>query len=143
MKQSKDNLSESSANNSASTADAGHGPVAAQVNLSLSGKSRRLVAVFKSRSKDEMYLFVDKQAGLKPVPENLLALFAAPELVFELMLTPDKKLARSDAREILQSIRDNGFYLQMPPPPEALTIVARAREAMPAKARTDRMKSKL
>lgn len=35
--------------------------------------------------------------------------------VFDLLLTPEKKLARVETASILQGISDNGFYLQMPP----------------------------
>ena len=83
-----------------------------------------------------MYLFVDKKEGLSQIPESLRELFGAPELVLDMLLTPNKKLARSDASEILLSIKDKGYFLQMPPPPEELTAVAKAREMMPAKGRS-------
>ena len=35
-----------------------------------------------------------------------------------LMITPDKKLARVEATQVLSDIVEKGFYLQMPPPRE-------------------------
>lgn len=32
------------------------------------------------------------------------------------LLTETKKLARFDAKQVLDAIRDNGFFLQLPPP---------------------------
>jgi hypothetical protein len=37
-----------------------------------------------------------------------------------LMLSPGRKLARADAKEVLREIDENGFYLQMPPTMEEL-----------------------
>ena len=100
-------------------------------NQSLSAK--RVVSVYKSYKKDEMYLFVDKKEGLDQVPKTLTDIFGKPEPVFDLLLTPDKKMARSDAREVLENIGEKGFYLQMPPPPEELLPVVKAKEMMPVK----------
>ena len=76
---------------------------------------RRLCEVFRSPRKAEMYLYVDKAAGYKDLPEALLAQFGEPEPVMTLLLTPDKRLARVDAAEVLARIESQGFYLQMPP----------------------------
>ena len=62
-----------------------------------------------------MYLYVDKQQGLKDLPEPLLKTFGTPESVMTLLLSPDRKLARADAAAVLESIETQGFYLQMPP----------------------------
>lgn len=76
---------------------------------------RVLTEVFRSPVKDEMYLYVDKQRGLKAVPEALLSHFGKPQPVFTLLLTPEKKLARADAADICKSLMSQGYYLQMPP----------------------------
>ena len=74
-----------------------------------------LCEVFRSPRKTEMYLYIDKQAGLAGVPESLLAQFGEPESVMTLLLTADRKLARTTAAEVLASIEEKGFFLQMPP----------------------------
>ena len=74
-----------------------------------------LCEVFRSPRKAEMYLYIDKQAGLAELPESLLAQFGEPESVMTLLLTADRKLARTSAAEVLASIKEKGFFLQMPP----------------------------
>lgn len=71
--------------------------------------------VFKSPRKDEMYLYVDKMEGLKRVPEQLQEIFGTPQSVMTMVMTEEKKLARADGADIIKAIRENGFYLQMPP----------------------------
>lgn len=74
--------------------------------------------VFKSSRKDEMYLYVDKRLGLTAVPELLMETFGKPVPVFTMLLTADKKLSRVSAADVVEGIKDKGFYLQMPPPKE-------------------------
>ncbi len=80
----------------------------------------RVVEIFKGNKKEEMYLYVDQKEGLKKVPEDLLGTFGRTESVMILPLTKDKKLARVKASDVLEGIEKQGYYLQMPPPPEAL-----------------------
>lgn len=77
---------------------------------------KQLVEVFKSPRKDEMYLYVDRLEQFKRVPEALLEQFGTPKSVMVIPLTADRKLARVEATDVLDGIRDQGFYLQMPPP---------------------------
>ena len=78
-----------------------------------------LCDAYKSAKKEETYLFVDKKTGLKEVPEALLKQFPNPELVTTFKLTPDRKMARVDAAKVLAAIRQQGYFLQMPPPKDA------------------------
>ena len=80
----------------------------------------RVVEIFKGNKREEMYLFVDQKEGMKSVPEDLLATFGNPESVMIVPLTDSKKLARVKASEVLESIEKKGYFLQMPPAPEAL-----------------------
>lgn len=77
--------------------------------------SRLLCAVFRSRRNPETYLFVDHQEGFARVPEGLLKEFGVAERAMTLALTPERKLARADATEVLRAINEQGFYLQLPP----------------------------
>ncbi len=80
----------------------------------------RVVEIFKGNKCEEMYLFVDQKEGLKSVPEDLLLAFGHLESVMILPLTNSKKLARVTASDVLESIEKQGYFLQMPPKPEAL-----------------------
>lgn len=74
-----------------------------------------LCSIYKTARKDEMYLYVDKKAQFSRVPEALLNQFGTPVLVCDLLLHPEKKLARAAVDEVLKSLEEKGFYLQMPP----------------------------
>lgn len=76
---------------------------------------KRLIEIFRSSRKEEMYLYVDRAKGLVEVPEVLMKQFGEPESVMVLALEPEKKLARANAREVLDGIEESGYYLQMPP----------------------------
>ncbi|CAM3555226.1 MULTISPECIES: YcgL domain-containing protein [Halomonas] len=78
--------------------------------------------VFKSSRKDEMYLYVDKRQGMTQVPELLMETFGKPLPVFTMLLTADKKLSRVSAADVVEGIKDKGYYLQMPPPKEAYLL---------------------
>ena len=78
-----------------------------------------LCSIYRSSRIEDMYLYVDKKEDLTRVPEELLKTFGKPELAMTLALHPERKLARADIGKVLESIAQNGFYLQMPPKPEA------------------------
>jgi hypothetical protein len=67
-----------------------------------------------------MYLYVDKAEGLERIPELLLRQFGEPEAVMLVHLDGKRRLARADADEVVKKIREQGFYLQMPPGPADL-----------------------
>lgn len=75
----------------------------------------RHVRVYRSSRKQDMYLFVDAGDDLTAVPEALLARFGKPVEALSLMLTAERALARADAARVLESIAEQGFYLQLPP----------------------------
>lgn len=77
---------------------------------------KRICSIYKSPRKREMYLYVDKREALARVPEALLSAFGAPQHAFDLLLTPERKLAREDIHKVLDNIEKQGFHLQMPPP---------------------------
>ncbi len=76
--------------------------------------------VYRSPRKEEMYLYVEKSAGLDRVPQALLQHFGEPEPVMLLHLNGERRLARVDADEVVEQVRDQGYFLQMPPGPEDL-----------------------
>lgn len=74
-------------------------------------------AVYKSLKKDETYVFIPTTASLSDLPEELLKVLGQAELVMTLELTPEKKMARGTAAEVMKSIEKQGFHLQMPEKP--------------------------
>ncbi|MEN2900415.1 Protein YcgL [Mannheimia haemolytica] len=67
-----------------------------------------------------MYLYVPKRDQFEQVPETLRQLFGKPEFVMMFNLTGEKPLVRAKNEEVLQLLIEQGYYLQMPPPPENL-----------------------
>lgn len=74
-----------------------------------------ITSIYRSAKKEGMYLYVEKQKGLEPVPEALLELFGTPQHAMTLLITPERKLARADTAKVLAGLEEKGYYLQMPP----------------------------
>lgn len=76
---------------------------------------KRIYSIYKSPRKNEMYLYVEKRDALARVPEALLAAFGAPQHAFDLVLSPERQLAREDIGKVLENLEKQGYHLQMPP----------------------------
>ena len=74
-----------------------------------------LCKVYKSLSKTDYYLFVKHDEDMSRVPDSLLSYFGKHELAMTLALSSDQKLAIASASEVLESLEDKGYYLQLPP----------------------------
>jgi len=70
--------------------------------------------VYKSIKKADSYIYLNEKDNFEKLPEQLLMLFGKPEFTLELDLTVDRKLALADAQQVLQSLDNQGYYLQMP-----------------------------
>ncbi|BEE17825.1 YcgL domain-containing protein [Aeromonas enteropelogenes] len=79
-----------------------------------------LCAVYKSRKKAETYLFVERREDFSRVPEALMTTFGRPELVLMTKLDPAKPLGLANVSKVMEALTTQGFYLQVPPPPENL-----------------------
>lgn len=71
--------------------------------------------IYKSLKKEALYLFVEKMDDFSSVPRNLLETIGKPVFVMKLELTPELKLAREDTQQVIRQIRENGFFVQLPP----------------------------
>lgn len=80
---------------------------------------RRICTIYRSDKHEGMYLYVDKAEDTARVPEALLQRFGKPERAMTLLLQEGRRLARADVKDVLKAIEENGFYLQLPPQPEA------------------------
>ena len=74
-------------------------------------------AVYKSQKKDETYVFIPTTTALSDLPEDLLKVLGHTEIIMNLKLTPEKKMARGTAAAVMKSIEEQGFHLQMPEKP--------------------------
>ncbi len=79
-----------------------------------------LCVVYKSPKLDQTYLYVLHRDDFSAVPEALLKTFGQPQLVTLINLATKSKLAHADINKVRQQLTEQGFYLQLPPPPEDL-----------------------
>ncbi|MBD8493682.1 YcgL domain-containing protein [Pseudomonas syringae] len=79
---------------------------------------KRICSIYRSPKKNQMYLYVLKSDVLTRVPEGLLAVFGKPQHAFDLVLSPERTLAREDIAKVLENLETQGYHLQMPPPEE-------------------------
>ncbi|AUX93691.1 YcgL domain-containing protein [Mixta gaviniae] len=76
--------------------------------------------IYRSPLRDQTYLYVEKKDDFSRVPQELLRGFGRPQLAMVLTLERTKKLANADIEKVKQALQDQGYYLQLPPPPEDL-----------------------
>ncbi len=76
--------------------------------------------IYRSSKREQTYLYVEKKDDFSRVPEELMKGFGEPRFVMILPLDGSKKLANADFDKVKQSLKDEGYYLQLPPPPESL-----------------------
>lgn len=71
--------------------------------------------VYRSDRQQGMYLYLREKDDFSSVPESLLALLGETTFSFEFDLAQDRKLVRAEAQEVIRNMKENGFFLQMPP----------------------------
>ncbi len=79
-----------------------------------------LCTIYKSARKAQTYLFINKRDDFSEVPEALMKTFGKPQLVTILNLAAKDKLAMADIDKVRTNLKEQGFYLQLPPPQEDL-----------------------
>lgn len=79
-----------------------------------------LCAIYRSTKRDQTYLYVEKKDDFSRVPEELLQGFGQPQFSMLINLGQREKLAAADIEKVKQSLLEQGYYLQVPPPMESL-----------------------
>ena len=67
-------------------------------------KDRAFVSVFRSSKKNDTYVFVRRDQKWEDLPEGLRTIFGQPVHSMDLLLTPDKKLARTTGKQVLDEV---------------------------------------
>ncbi|NBS11145.1 MAG: YcgL domain-containing protein [Gammaproteobacteria bacterium] len=80
----------------------------------------RLIEIFAGSKRAEMYIYVEKSSGVERVPSELLSQLGTLRSVMVMPLTPTTRLARVSAEVVLERINAQGYFLQLPPSPDAL-----------------------
>ncbi len=100
-----------------------------------------LCQIYRSSKKTETYLYTRFEDKLEQVPEALMKTFGQAEEVMALELDAGRKLARAKASEVLKSIEEKGFYLQLPP--TNVPIMPGQKELETQMAKIDELNEKL
>lgn len=80
---------------------------------------KKICTIYRSPRHEGMYLYVDRAEDLQRVPEDLLQRFGKPQHAMTLVLHPQRTLARVDVEKVLAALEDSGYFLQLPPQPDA------------------------
>ena len=80
-------------------------------------------SVYRSSLKDYTYIYLRDGQKFEDLPISLLKIFGEPELVIALDLTPERKLAYEDVNQVMESLKKNGYHLQMPPQEDATGLL--------------------
>ena len=76
--------------------------------------------IYRSTRRDDTYLYVEKRDDFSRVPDELMKGFGTPQLAMLLPLDGRKKLVNADLDKVKMALKEQGYYLQLPPPPENL-----------------------
>jgi uncharacterized protein YcgL (UPF0745 family) len=71
--------------------------------------------VYRSSRKEYTYLYLADGMRLDDLPEPLIALFGESEAVVRLDLAERTRLAHADPETVRSRLREEGYYLQLPP----------------------------
>jgi uncharacterized protein YcgL (UPF0745 family) len=74
--------------------------------------------IYKSLKKDYLYLYIAKKDDFSRVPDALVNRLGKMEFVMDLELSPERKLAREDAGKVIENLKQQGFFVQLPPQKE-------------------------
>lgn len=61
------------------------------------------------------YIYIPQKNDFAEIPKKLLAHFGTPQFVIELDLNENRKLANSDAKQVMSMLEEQGYFLQLPP----------------------------
>ena len=72
--------------------------------------------IYKSTTKDELYLYINKKDDFSQVPQKLYdSMGKEPVFVMEVELSAKRKLAREDVNTVIKNLDTQGFHVQIPP----------------------------
>lgn len=76
-------------------------------------------SVVSSSLKDYTYIYLLEGQDFDDLPAALQEVFGKPEFVMNLDLTPERKLAYEDIKQVMHNLSEQGYHLQMPPKEDA------------------------
>jgi hypothetical protein len=79
--------------------------------------------VFRSSLKDFTYIYLLAGHDFDDLPDSLRDVFGEPEVVMDLELTPERKLAYADVKQVMEKLTEQGYHLQLPPKEDATGLL--------------------
>lgn len=73
-----------------------------------------LAYVYKSRQRADTYVYLAEREDFARLPDTLRAQLGPLDFLLEVALTPERRLARGNQREVMKSLETQGFHLQLP-----------------------------
>ena len=73
------------------------------------------VDIFKSLLVKELYVYMESGSKVNKLPQELSDRLGQLQVVLTLDLEPHTKLVQANAVQVLKSLQEKGYYLQLPP----------------------------
>jgi len=70
--------------------------------------------VYKSKKVKYLFVYLAQEGDFDRLPDHLKIRIGELIFVLKLDLTPDRKLAKEDAKKVLENLRSCGYHLQLP-----------------------------
>jgi len=67
---------------------------------------KTFVSVFRSSKKPDTYIYVRRGQAWDELPDSLRGIFGQPIHAMDLIMTPERKLARTSGKQVLEAIAD-------------------------------------
>lgn len=73
-----------------------------------------LAYIYKSLRKEGAYVYLAVRDDFARLPEAVRTQLGGLQFVMEVVLTPDRRLAREDVTTVRENLARRGFHLQLP-----------------------------
>ena len=93
-------------------------------------KDREFGSVFRSSKKSDTYIFVRRGQKWEELPESLRGIFGNPIHSMDLVMTPERKLARTTGEQVLNALAEKDFFLQMPEEQDSYVVDFRTKPGL-------------
>jgi len=84
--------------------------------------------IYRCNLKPDMYIYLAEEDVFDNIPREIFNTLGIIEFAMELDITAETKLAREDARTVINNLQEHGFHLQLPARESIETIMARLTE---------------
>jgi len=91
------------------------------------------VTIYRSSVKEGLYVYLGEDTRLESLPAPVMKQLGVPEKAMEFDLHASRKLPNADSAEVIEAVKNQGFYVQMPRDIEALLAQVSNESVLPQK----------